>query len=156
MKTTTRRTETFNIDDKRLVAIYTTTTKNEHYDNSLWSVKYYNCIYITFKKSDFPDLEYPGLVDCDWTHRKGKRFEYNSGSLAQLVWHCGITYYKEEQDVETGEIIITAGADYQHLNDGIYMSSDCGEYILNAESDRLFSQFKGLLKPHVAKSTTSE
>lgn len=144
---TTHRRSRFRTPEEKQITIFTKTTKNNHYGGGLYDIKYYNCIYMTFLKEDFPNLAYPKLVKG---YREGtKRFDYmnyNECSLANLGWYKGITFYKEEQDIESGKIIVTAGADYQHHGDEEYMSNDCGEMILKVEAENLFKEFVELNK----------
>ena len=132
------------------------TRRKNYYEDKVWfhtnSFKsgdnWFNTIYINFCKDDYPNLKYPELING---FREGeKRFDYSNCDLANLDWHCGLTFYEETLLLETGKTYIKAGADYQHIYDDDYMKKDCGEAILMS-SEGLIGQFRELVKskqPH--------
>lgn len=141
-ETTITRRLRFRTSDEKQVTVLTKTTKNNHYNDDMYSIAYYNCIYITFIKEDFPNLNYPKLIEG---FSKGtKRFDYGNSDIATLDWHVGITYYKEELNIESDKVVVTAGADYQHDCDTCYMKADNGESILERNGEKLFNEFKEL------------
>jgi hypothetical protein len=101
---------------------------------------WFNTLYIRFAKEDFHNLNYPSLVECDWAGMK-KRFAYNSCDVANLDWHCGITFYEETYDPQYEKTYIKAGCDFNHLYDEDYCREDCGELLLGHVIDNLLGQF---------------
>ena len=91
--------------------------------------KWHNCLYLVFKKSDFPNFKYPDLTHDDYS--KKRRFDYYKSSFIHVSFHWGITFYEEKIHQELGETFVKIGADYQHLNDELtYGLRDCGAEIL--------------------------
>lgn len=107
--------------------------------------KWFNCLYINFFKEDYPNLKYPALVE-GW--RPGTlRFNYSFSDVAELDWHCGITFYQETTFPENpGRTLVKAGCDFQHLYDDNWMTADHGEQILKRYVPGLQKQFIELIE----------
>lgn len=99
-----------------------------------------NCLYIHFAKEDFPWLNSPPLVESSWSKSK-KRFDYNNCNIADLDWHCGITFYEERFLPDSARTYVKAGADYQHLYDEDYRREDSGELLLRHDAVLLAKEF---------------
>lgn len=134
-KVTTRRKM---FRDKKIW--FTSNSTLSDYD-SKWS----NCLYLHFKKSDFPMIESPKIVDCDWSNIK-KRFDYSESVLNRLDFHGGITFYEEITYVELGETFVKVGCDYQHYRDDHYQAQDYGEVLLGNTADNLAKEFEELVE----------
>lgn len=106
-----------------------------------------NCLYINFMKDEFPWLRPAKLVESNLL-TNSKVFDYGNCSVAELSWHCGMTFYEEVMILRTNKILVKAGADYQHLYDDFYRKSDCGELILKNDAPiimRGFDQMNAML-----------
>lgn len=110
--------------------------------NGKWS----HALYLHFDKANFPNLKYPELIPCDWSHLKGKRFEYSDSDLATLDWYGGITFYEEHLDVQRGEIFVKVGCDFQHYMDDHYEMSDHGLEILKSDGVNIVKEFLELIE----------
>lgn len=140
-KTIVRNKRFFDDEGNNGVTVQTKATFVEHSDEV---GKWYNCIYITFRKEDYPNLKYPETRE-GYFKKEELSFNYDDCDLANLDWHRGITYYSEVQHLPNNEIIVKAGADYQHLCDDHYQLEDNGESILEANADKLYKQFTALV-----------
>lgn len=76
---------------------------SEHYPNGVF------CSYIYFDERSAAD----DYFDRCWE----KVGNYFDSPLADLPWHCGITYCKKEMCFERGVRFIKAGCDYNHYWD---------------------------------------
>lgn len=113
--------------------------------------KWSNCLYLHFAKEDFPQIESPPLVDCDWYGRKQKRFEYGKSILNDIDFHGGISFYEETFVVESGRTIVKIGCDYQHYMDDEWERSDCGKELLQIDAKDIMSQFEKIILDLEAK-----
>ena len=110
------------------------TTKSFYLESSIETIlPWSNCLYIHFCKEDFPGLRHPKLVD-GWV-KSQKRFDYDDCDIADLDWHCGITFYEEVKNLENGKVYVKAGCDFRHYGDDWYQKEDRGEMILKKYSD---------------------
>lgn len=118
---------------------YISTVSSQAGPNGRWS----NCLYIHFAKEDFPLIQSPPLVSCEWKTSK-QRFNYDSSVLNNLEWHGGITFYEEILVIETGRTIVKVGCDYQHYMDDGWMECDNGKYILESDGEVMAKRFEQL------------
>ena len=103
--------------------------------------KWGNCLYLNFKKSDYPHFLYPELR----TETYGKVFDYYKSSFAEVEFHGGITFYQEKIN-QDGETIVKVGCDYQHLWDEEYGHGDSGERIIRQDMMRAVNSFLDIYK----------
>jgi len=101
-----------------------------------------NCLYLEFRKSDFPLFNYP-----EWKEKSPEisysRFDYNRCSFADLDWHWGVTYYSEK--IVEGKTYVKVGCDYMHSGDEhVYGEGDSGLLILKNDGVDILRQFKQL------------
>lgn len=117
------------------------------FDTSFGLCKWSNCLYIEFKKNDFPELVYPKWVDKSQSGSMMSTYDYRNCSLANLDWHGGITYYSETTHNNGEYVLVKAGCDYQHLYDNeTYGMDDCGESILENDGSKILKQFKQMIQ----------
>lgn len=120
----------------------TTNSIQSNYDGK-WS----NCLYLHFKKEDFPKIKYPSKIKNDspfWKNIK-YRFDYLETELNELEFHGGITFYEEIFHLESEATLVKVGCDYQHLYDDEYRMSDSGEIILRQDGVLIAERFKNLI-----------
>jgi hypothetical protein len=103
-----------------------------------------NCLYLNLRKSDWPMIEFPPLASD-----KFRSHEYEKGDLAEMEWHCGVTFY-EELKHWNDTITVKVGADYQHLYDDHLTHNDNGESILLTDGDRIAKEFIELVNRKIA------
>lgn len=128
---------------------FTSMAAQSDYDGK-WS----NCLYINFVKEDFPSLSYPALIK-GW--REGQeRFDYNHCDIAEMDWHCGITFYQETYNPEYKKTMVKAGCDFQHLYDDHWREDDHGKQVLERYTPLLTNQFLKLIEKGLTPSTSSE
>lgn len=111
--------------------VFFTATSTLNLDGS-WT----NSLFIHFKKSDFPLLEYPRI------NKYG--FDCFNCDLAGLPWHGGINFYEETLDGK--EVYVKAGCDYICLGYGCFELADHGESILATDVPILLQDFIDLVK----------
>jgi hypothetical protein len=105
--------------------------------------KWANCLYLHFYKEDFPGIKGPDLIE-GWEENTS-RFDYGKCVLSGFYWHCGVTYYSETKDIQSGRTLVKVGCDYQHLYDEMYTYQDSGEMILRGDGLGIAEEFIGLI-----------
>lgn len=109
------------------------------------------CYYLMFPLEQFPedkrhliDLK-PEPHDDRYSHR-GPIYPYMQGFLANLEWHCGITFYDKVSGMDGAPVVIKAGCDYQHHWDqGQRFSVESISYDVGGCIDALLEQCPWIL-----------
>lgn len=121
-------------DDRENKLWLTTNSFLTGYSDGLGLCKWANCLYIHFRKKDYPLFCYPK-----------EDGSYYDSSFASLDMHGGITFY--EESTVNGVTLVKVGCDYQHLYDEEdYGLSDSGERILLNDGTILINSFLSIYK----------
>lgn len=104
-----------------------------------------NCLYLHFCKDDFPEIESPPIVPCDWGGM-AQRFNYDESVLNRIEFHGGITFYEEMYHIELNKTFIKVGCDFQHYGDDEYRTSDNGKSIIETHGLRVSEEFEKLIE----------
>ena len=101
-----------------------------------------NCLYLEFRKSDFPLFSYPKWKEKD--HEVSfDHFKYDRCSFNILDWYKGVTFYAEK--IVEGITYVKVGCDYAHHGDErTYEVGDSGILILKNDGVAILQQFKDL------------
>ncbi len=111
--------------DKKII-IKAKSFKTEH-DTSFGLPEWANCLYIEFRKDDYPNFNYP------------KDGDHYSSSFSMIEFHKGITFYEEK--IINNKSYITIGCDYQHYGDESYGTDDNGKLILINDGPTILDSF---------------
>lgn len=85
------------------------------------------------------------VTEGDWA-KKHLHYDEHSTVLADLEWHCGITFYEKTIHPDGHTMIIKAGCDYAHLYDeGVVFDIDSVERDAKATIDDLWDKAPYLL-----------
>lgn len=105
------------------------------------------CFYLHLSPEQFPEEVrekiLPPVKETSW----GKTYDYWEHPLADLEWHCGITYCAITTEPISSFPTIKVGCDYNHLWDQEYLGIYNEEMLrIDAEScvDSLFAKFPSL------------
>ena len=114
------------------------------YSSESYLCEWANCLYLEFRKSDFPLFTYPKCVEknpeVSWDR---DNFDHYCCSFSDLDWHLGLTFYSEK--IVKGITYVKVGCDYMHLDDvHVYGVWDNGSLILKNDGVNILRKFKQL------------
>lgn len=101
------------------------------------------CYYLLIHENQLPDEYRDDFILAPVFDVNGRlSHDYYSTKIADLDWHCGITYYNKEGGADGEPIVIKMGCDYSHYWDEGYRY-DKESLLMDAKNsiNKLFAMF---------------
>ena len=101
------------------------------------------CYYLLINEKQLPDkYRKDFILEPVFDNKNRLSHNYMTGKIADLDWHCGITYYSKEGGADNEPIVIKAGCDYGHYwDEGNFYNETSVLLDVNNSIDKLFEMF---------------